>query len=46
MPLVYDAWITATLFTLINLVLLVRYRIPIEEKALAFGLSQAPAANP
>jgi methyltransferase len=41
LPLVYSAWITALVFTLVNLVLLFRFRIPVEERALAFGLSQA-----
>ena len=42
LPLVYDAYITATLFTAINLVLLLRFRIPVEERALAYGLAQQP----
>ncbi|TIH38294.1 isoprenylcysteine carboxyl methyltransferase family protein [Subtercola vilae] len=41
LPLVYSAWITAVAFTAINLVLLLRVRIPVEETALAFGLTQA-----
>ncbi|RFA08754.1 hypothetical protein B7R54_05575 [Subtercola boreus] len=40
LPLVYTAWITALVFSVVNLVLLVRFRIPTEERALAFGLSQ------
>jgi methyltransferase len=46
LPLVYNAWITATVFTVINLVLLLRFRIPVEEKALAFGVSQEPSSQP
>ncbi|MEF2976957.1 isoprenylcysteine carboxyl methyltransferase family protein [Subtercola sp. YIM 133946] len=42
LPLVYNAWITAAVFTVVNLVLLLRFRIPVEEKALAFGVAQAP----
>ncbi|UFS60948.1 isoprenylcysteine carboxyl methyltransferase family protein [Subtercola endophyticus] len=45
LPLVYNAYITATVFTVINLVLLLRFRIPVEERALAFGLAQAPDAR-
>lgn len=41
LPLVHSAWITALVFTVVNLVLLFRFRIPVEERALAFGLSQA-----
>ncbi|RFA15969.1 hypothetical protein B7R22_05005 [Subtercola boreus] len=40
LPLVYSAWITALVFTVVNLVLLLRFRIPVEEKALEFGLAQ------
>lgn len=43
LPLVYNAWITATVFTMVNLVLLLRYRIPVENKALAFGLAHPQA---
>ncbi|RFA22076.1 isoprenylcysteine carboxyl methyltransferase family protein [Subtercola boreus] len=41
LPLVYSAWITALVFTVVNLVLLFRFRIPVEDRALAFGLSEA-----
>lgn len=41
LPLVYTAWITALVFSVVNLVLLLRFRIPTEERALEFGLSQA-----
>ena len=34
LPLVYDAWITAVAFTALNAVLLLRFRIPIENGAL------------
>ena len=41
LPLVYNAWITALVFTVVNLVLLLRFRIPVEERALAYGLARA-----
>ena len=34
LPLVYDAWITAIAFTVLNAILLLRFRIPIENGAL------------
>jgi len=34
LPLVHSAWITAVVFTVLNAVLLLRFRIPIEERAL------------
>jgi methyltransferase len=34
LPLVYDAWITALVFTVLNAILLLRFRIPIENGAL------------
>lgn len=34
LPLVYSAWITALVFTLLNAVLLLRFRIPTENEAL------------
>ncbi|RPF21236.1 isoprenylcysteine carboxyl methyltransferase family protein [Myceligenerans xiligouense] len=34
LPLVHTCWITALVFTVLNAVLLVRYRIPAEERAL------------
>lgn len=34
LPLVHTAWITALVFTVLNAVLLLRFRIPAEEKAL------------
>lgn len=34
LPLVHTAWVTALVFTLLNAVLLARYRIPAEERAL------------
>ena len=34
LPLVHTAWLTAVVFTLLNAVLLVRFRIPAEERAL------------
>lgn len=41
LPLVHTAWVTAGAFTLLNAVLLLRFRIPAEERALA---ELAPAA--
>ncbi len=35
LPLVHSAWITAVVFTVLNAVLLLRFRIPTEERALA-----------
>ncbi|CAA9440067.1 MAG: FIG01130075: hypothetical protein [uncultured Quadrisphaera sp.] len=35
LPLVHSAWLTAAVFTAANAVLLLRYRIPAEERALA-----------
>ncbi|QCB94214.1 isoprenylcysteine carboxyl methyltransferase family protein [Cellulomonas shaoxiangyii] len=34
LPLVHNAWVTALAFTVLNAVLLLRYRIPAEERAL------------
>ena len=34
LPLVYSAWITAVVFTLLNAILLLRFRIPTENEAL------------
>jgi len=34
LPLVHTAWVTATVFTLLNAILLLRFRIPIENGAL------------
>ncbi|MFP5347655.1 MAG: isoprenylcysteine carboxyl methyltransferase family protein [Actinomycetes bacterium] len=35
LPLVHTAWVTATVFTLLNAVLLLGFRIPVERRALA-----------
>lgn len=35
LPLVHTAWLTALLFTVLNAVLLLGFRIPVEERALA-----------
>lgn len=40
LPLVHSAWVTAVAFTVLNAVLLLRFRIPAEERALA---AAAPA---
>lgn len=49
LPLVHTAWVTALLFTVLNAVLLLRFRIPAEEAALARALGvgslDAPAAR-
>lgn len=42
LPLVHTAWVTAIAFTVLNAVLLLRFRIPAEERALA---AAAPAAS-
>jgi len=34
LPLVHDAWVTALVFTVLNAVLLLRFRLPAEERAL------------
>jgi methyltransferase len=44
LPLVHSNWITAVAFTLLNAVLLFRFRIPVEERALDFALGKAPVA--
>ncbi len=38
LPLVHTAWVTAVAFTLLNALLLLRFRIPTEERALALAL--------
>jgi methyltransferase len=43
LPLVYSAWITAVAFTVLNAVLLLRFRIPTEDRALA-SLAARPAS--
>ena len=43
LPLVHTAWITALAFTILNAILLFRFRIPVEERALA--LASEPAAS-
>jgi methyltransferase len=35
LPLVFSAWITAVVFTVLNAILLLRFRIPVENRALA-----------
>ena len=44
LPLVHSNWITAVAFTLLNAVLLFRFRIPVEERALEFALGKAPVS--
>ncbi len=43
LPLVHTAWVTATLFTVANAVLLLRFRIPAEDAALRDLGDPAPA---
>jgi methyltransferase len=43
LPLVATAWVTALVFTVLNAVLLLRFRIPAEERALAEALRAEPA---
>lgn len=43
LPLVHSAWITAIVFTVLNAILLLRFRIPVENRALA-ALDQPRAA--
>lgn len=43
LPLVHSCWVTAIAFTVLNAVLLARFRIPAEERALA--LATGPAAG-
>lgn len=38
LPLVHSAWVTASAFTVLNAVLLLKFRIPAEERALAQAL--------
>jgi methyltransferase len=42
LPLVATAWVTALVFTVLNAVLLLRFRIPAEERALAAALAGEP----
>ncbi len=43
LPLAGTAWVTAAAFTLLNAVLLLGFRIPAEERALAAAAVEAPA---
>ncbi|WP_051480977.1 isoprenylcysteine carboxyl methyltransferase family protein [Cellulomonas sp. KRMCY2] len=44
LPLVHGAWVTATAFTVLDAVLLLRFRIPAEERAIA-GAAHAPSTG-
>lgn len=44
LPLVHTAWVTAIAFTVLNAVLLLAFRIPVENRALASLLPATPAA--
>ena len=47
LPLVYTAWITALVFTVLNAVLLIGFRIPTEDRALrALTPATVPAGTP
>lgn len=43
LPLVHTAWLTAVAFTVLNAVLLLRFRIPAEERALRAAVAGGPA---
>jgi methyltransferase len=43
LPLVHTAWVTAIVFTVLNAILLLAFRIPVEEKALAYAVAQDAA---
>jgi methyltransferase len=43
LPLVFTGWITALAFTVLNAVLLLRFRIPAEEAAMSRALAEASA---
>lgn len=45
LPLVHGAWLTAVVFTVLNAVLLLGFRIPAEERALDEALRARPAAT-
>jgi methyltransferase len=45
LPLVHTAWVTALVFTVLNAVLLLRYRIPAEERALAVNVGRSPQGD-
>ncbi|MFJ2519557.1 isoprenylcysteine carboxyl methyltransferase family protein [Cellulosimicrobium cellulans] len=42
LPLVHSCWVTALAFTVLNAVLLARFRIPAEERALALATAGGP----
>jgi len=46
LPLVHTCWVTAAVFTVLNAVLLLRFRIPAEERALAGAVGGAAAGVP
>lgn len=45
LPLVHTCWVTALAFTVLNAVLLLRFRIPAEERALALAAGGAAGAR-
>ncbi|MCU1475037.1 isoprenylcysteine carboxylmethyltransferase family protein [Amnibacterium sp.] len=42
LPLIFTGWVTAILFTVLNAVLLLQYRIPAEEEAMSRALAEMP----
>ncbi|HEV7623080.1 MAG TPA: isoprenylcysteine carboxylmethyltransferase family protein [Amnibacterium sp.] len=42
LPLVFTGWVTAVVFTVLNAVLLLRFRIPAEEAAISRALAEVP----
>ncbi|MCL3862240.1 isoprenylcysteine carboxyl methyltransferase family protein [Actinotalea sp. K2] len=46
LPLVHTAWVTAVAFTVLNAVLLLRFRIPAEERALGLALAEPSGGGP
>ncbi|MCO7271816.1 MULTISPECIES: isoprenylcysteine carboxyl methyltransferase family protein [Cellulosimicrobium] len=45
LPLVHSCWVTALAFTVLNAVLLARFRIPAEERALALATAAGASAD-
>jgi len=46
LPLVHSAWVTALVFTVLDAVLLLGFRIPAEERALRAATGPVPSAGP
>jgi methyltransferase len=45
LPLVHSAWLTAVVFTVLNAVLLLGFRIPVEDRALVTSSSRSSSAR-